>query len=169
MQETSLTEIILHEDAPDDLMQTLIGFSVSKWGQAAQKHFVEFGFRNLVCEVLDNHQTQVYKKSFISQRQNIVEYSKEKQAYHVFPSTNQLHSTCHVSKLTFKLPSCMQLHFERRNYGANHHNKVYIATTKGVGTTANEIIQCLSAVQAPQGSSDPQNDRLACKAMTPDR
>lgn len=135
MNEANLTEIVLADNAPDATVHKLIravaGLSKSAT-PPAKKYYTELTLRDLVCEIGDNHQNSVYKKSFLSQEGDVVEYKKEKQSFHVFPSTNKLHSACQVSKVTFKLPGHAHVHFEHRVYPptGDTNNKVYISTPK---------------------------------------
>ncbi len=153
MNEANLTEIILAENAPDAIARKLLGVVKSKSATPpSKKYYTELVLRDLVCEIGDNHQNNVYKKSFISQKGDIVEYKKEKQSFHVFPSTDKLHSVCQVSKVTFKLPGHVHVHFEHRDYPPTRDttNKVYISTPKPASVISKDqqltqLMRCLSS------------------------
>ncbi len=155
MNEANFTEIVLSENAPDAIARNLMGVIAALSKSAAspiKKYYTELMLRDLVCEISDNHQNSVYKKAFVSQQGDVVEYRKEKQSFHVFPSTNNLHSACHVSKVTFKLPGHLHVHFEHREYPptGDATNKVYISTPKPASTLAQDhqvaqVVRCVSS------------------------
>jgi hypothetical protein len=152
MTEANLTEIVLAENAPDATAQKMLEVVKSKsTTPPSKKYYTELVLRDLVCEIGDNHQNSVYKKSFMSQEGDAVEYKKEKQSFHVFPSTNKLHSVSQVSKLTFKFPGHLHVHFEHRDYPPmrDKTNKVYISTPKPASAITKDqqltqIVRCLS-------------------------
>ena len=116
------------------------------YGNPTEKTFREYVYRDLFCEVTDDHQSYVYRKRMVPMDANpaIVRYHKTKQPYHVFPSSMQLHSVSTVQKTAFKLQGTVQLVFESRKYTDDQtFHKAYIVNTKGM-TISREIIQAVS-------------------------
>lgn len=98
------------------------------------KSFREFIFRDITCEISDNHQSYVFKKRFLQEDPaiSVMTFSKEKLPYHTFPSCTQLHSASTVNRSTFKMKGALQLIYETRHYkdDVDTYSKVYIANTK---------------------------------------
>jgi hypothetical protein len=107
------------------------------------KSFREFVFRDITCEISENHQSYVFKKRFLQEdpATQTMAFSKDKQPYHSFPSCTQLHSASTVNRTSFKIKGALQLIFETRRYkdDADTYSKVYIANTKE-GSIPPEVI-----------------------------
>ena len=96
-----------------------------------QRHFKEYIYRNLVYEINDQHQIQVFKKRCGYQANvpdsnvHVFVYHREKQAYHSFPSTTMIHSVSYVDRATFKINNRLFLNFEKKIYENNKNNETF--------------------------------------------
>jgi hypothetical protein len=133
-------ELVLNEegnsiDVGDKLFFKLIQNIKNKGYGCFQKHYKEYVHRNMYYENNDKNQIKIHKKTLLktldipSCSMKLFVCHKEKQPYHLFPSTTMLHSISYISKLTFKINNRVYLNFERRKYSNNadvSFNKIYI-------------------------------------------
>ena len=131
------TEYILGTDIDDHLFRDIICKCILQFPDAEteQSHYHELVYRDLVCEVQPDSQINVYKIA-LSSSQSIdslekLEYEKQKQPCHAFPSSKQVHDDYIVTKLRLKpKTTCAVLVFETRAYGHNHYNRISIQGKK---------------------------------------
>ena len=123
--------------------QIAIGVIQKAFASPTEKTFREFVFRDITCEISDNHQSHVFKKRYLQEDQatHTLTFSKDKQPYHTFPSCTQLHSASTVNRMSFKIKGALQLIYETRQYkdDVNTYSKLYIANTKE-GSIPSEVI-----------------------------
>jgi uncharacterized protein YqgV (UPF0045/DUF77 family) len=107
-----------------------------------QRQFKEYTYRNLYYEHTHGDKTNIhlYKKEVrdintsLSNQLYVMVSQRDKIAYHIFPSTNQIPSISYVSKATFKVNNRVFINFECKKYQEdcsdgdtpNVYNKIYI-------------------------------------------
>lgn len=97
-----------------------------------QKHCKQYINRNIYMETYDNNQIKVYKQKYVmagdvSDSLKVVVYSNEKQPYHMFPTSKQMHSIAYVSKAICKINNRVFVNFERKQFNdAEVYFKIYI-------------------------------------------
>lgn len=145
--ESAHAEYVLSSDLDASTVDIAKQRATKLYGNLTEKSFREYVYRDMFCEVTEDHQSYVYRKRMVANTDPsdpILRYHKAKQPYHVFPSTMQLHSVATVTKITFKLQGTVHLVFESRKYSDDQtFNKAYIANSKGM-TISREIIQAVS-------------------------
>jgi hypothetical protein len=123
----------MNYDISDHMFFDLLHNIKRKHNNVFQRHYKEYVFRNFVYENNKENQLQVYKKTLHFHKMHdrkfkVMTYHKEKLPFHIFPSTQNLHSITYVSKATFKINSRVFLNFERKKYeySEEYYNKIYI-------------------------------------------
>lgn len=131
------TEYVVGTNIDDRLYEDTICKCMLQFSDAEteQSHHHELVYRDMVCEVQPDGQINVHKliihSSQIIDSIERLEYEKQKQPYHAFPSSKQVHDDYYVTKLKVKpKTTCAMLVFETRDYGHGHYNRIAVQGKK---------------------------------------
>ena len=132
-----------------------------------QRHFKEYQYRNLVYEVNEQHQINIFKKKcgyegpLHETNFKVLVYHREKQAYHSFPSTTMIHSVSYVDRATFKINNRLYLNFEKKIYEDDVNEKFYKVfinynhdNNVDISTMQSSLVQLVNRLQSIFSSSN---------------
>ncbi len=123
-----------------------------RYPSSFQKHYKEYVFCNLFYENNEKNQIKIYRKQVMKYEKpisklHITVYHKEKQAYHIFPCSTNLHSISYISKVIFKLNHRVFVNFEKKTYEKNQgtYNKIYLNYNHEANVDTNHIDSSISS------------------------